>query len=77
MYDFRMNEEEILMYINENRLPERLRNYKLNENELLQYAITAASITYIQKALKDSELQMPRAVESVETMIEELKNRGI
>lgn len=77
MYNFRMTKEEVLMYIDNNQLPDRLVVYSLKENELLQYGISAASITYIQRAMRRQNYQMPKRITSVELMIDELKNRGV
>lgn len=77
MYDFRMTKEEVLMYVDNNQLPDRLAVYSLKENELLQYGISAATITYLQRAMRHQNYQMPVQITSVELMIEELKNRGV
>ncbi len=72
----RMNQEECLRYINDNVLPSRMNCYILSENELLQYAISAACITYLQRAVKSPEIYaLPENIKSTEHMIIELMNR--
>lgn len=83
MYDLRMKKEEILEYINRNVLPARFRDYRLEENELLQYAVSTASITYVQRVVSQDEVkskiryQAPENISSIADMIELLIARGV
>lgn len=63
VYDFRMTYTEILAYIEQNVLPERLKEY---ENDMRNYALVANGITYIQRAEKNKKYKMPANVTSVE-----------
>ena len=47
VYDFRMTYTEVLEYIEQNVLPERLIEY---ENDMRNYALVENEITYIQRA---------------------------
>ncbi len=59
VYDFRMTYTEILAYIEQNVLPERLKEY---ENDMRNYALVANGITYIQRAEKNKKYKMPANV---------------
>ncbi|MCI9033176.1 MAG: hypothetical protein HFJ08_03800 [Lachnospiraceae bacterium] len=63
VYDFRMTYTEILAYIEQNVLPERLKEY---ENDMRNHALVANGITYIQRAEKNKKYKMPANVTSVE-----------
>ncbi len=82
-YDFRMKGYEVLDYINENVLPQRLQSFNLVENELLQYAVSAASITYIQMAKRQADskdniiYQLPEKIRSIAEMIALLIERNV
>ncbi|EOS34429.1 hypothetical protein C804_01518, partial [Lachnospiraceae bacterium A4] len=49
VYDFRMTLKEMLEYIESGTQPERFAPY---QGDLLDYALTANGITYIQRAVK-------------------------
>lgn len=75
-YDFRMSFHEALAYIENNTIPERIKKYN---NTLLSYALTANSLTYVQRVLNDpkNKLQLPKNIHSTADMIELLKDRNI
>ncbi|MDE6984112.1 MAG: hypothetical protein K2O99_06170 [Lachnospiraceae bacterium] len=52
VYDFRMTLAEILTYIEEGVIPERLSGY---DNDLRNYALTANGVTYIQRAVREKD----------------------
>ena len=62
VYDFRMTYTEVLEYIEQNVLPERLIEY---ENDMRNYALVENEITYIQRAEKNKKYNMPANVTAV------------
>ena len=62
VYDFRMTYTEVLEYIEQNVLPERLIEY---ENDMRNYALVENEITYIQRAEKNKKYNMPANVTDV------------
>lgn len=75
-YDFRMTFEEVLDYIEKCVVPERVREYS---NTLMNYALTANSLTYVQRALNDEKKRysMPKGIKNTVDVIQLLKDRGI
>lgn len=77
VYDFRMTLEEMLDYIESGTQPERFTPY---QGDMLDYALTANGITYIQRAVKKekpNQYVMPDHVSSVADYLELLIERGI
>lgn len=74
IYDFRMTLAEILDYIETDSLPERLHDYT---GDLLDYALVADSLTYIQRVGKNKKYVSPTNVSGAEELLELLKSRGI
>ena len=62
VYDFRMTYTEVLEYIEQNVLPERLIEY---ENDMRNQALVENEITYIQRAEKNKKYNMPANVTDV------------
>lgn len=74
VYNFRMTLTEILDYIETEILPERLGPYA---GELLDYALVANCLTYVQRVVKNKRYAVPANVTGPEQMLELLKSRGI
>lgn len=74
VYDFRMTLAEILDYIENGTVPERLHDYT---GDLLDYALVADSLTYIQRVGKNKKYVFPANVSAPEELLELLKSRGI
>ena len=77
VYDFRMTLKEMLEYIESGTQPERFAPY---QGDLLDYALTANGITYIQRAVKkekQNQYDMPDNVTSVTDYLELLIKRDI
>ncbi len=77
VYDFRMTLKEMLEYIESGTQPERFAPY---QGDLLDYALTANGITYIQRAVKkekQNQYDMPDNVTSVADYLELLIKRDI
>lgn len=74
VYDFRMTLVEVLDYIENGTIPERLRDYT---GDLLDYALVADSLTYIQRVGKNKKYVFPENVSGPEELLELLKSRGI
>ena len=77
VYDFRMTLKEMLEYIESGTQPERFAPY---QGDLLDYALTANGITYIQRAVKkekQNKYDMPDNVTSVADYLELLIKRDI
>ena len=77
VYDFRMTMKETLEYIESGTQPERFASY---QGDMLDYALTANGITYIQRAVKkekQNQYVMPNNVFSVADYIELLVKRDI
>ena len=77
VYDFRMTLKEMLEYIESGTQPERFAPY---QGDLLDYALTANGITYIQRAVKkekQNQYDMPDNVTSVADYLELLIKRNI
>lgn len=77
VYDFRMTLDEIRQYIEKNTLPDR---FKLYDNDLRDYALTANGITYMQRAVKSREGEryiMPVNVSTVAEFLQLLIERNI
>ena len=77
VYDFRMTMKETLEYIESGTQPERFASY---QGDMLDYALTANGITYIQRAAKkekQNQYVMPNNVFSVADYIELLVKRDI
>ncbi len=77
VYDFRMTLKEMLDYIESGTQPERFAPY---QGDLLDYALTANGITYIQRAVKkekQNQYDMPDNVTSVTDYLELLIKRDI
>ncbi|EOS34682.1 hypothetical protein C804_01515 [Lachnospiraceae bacterium A4] len=77
VYDFRMTLKEMLEYIESGMQPERFASY---QGDLLDYALTANGITYIQRAAKkekQNKYDMPDNVTSVADYLELLIKRDI
>ena len=77
VYDFRMTLKEMLVYIESGTQPERFAPY---QGDLLDYALTANGITYIQRAVKkekQNQYDMPDNVTSVADYLELLIKRDI
>ena len=77
VYDFRMTLKEMLEYIESGMQPERFASY---QGDLLDYALTANGITYIQRAVKKEKqgsYVMPANVSSVADYLGLLIKRDI
>ncbi len=77
VYDFRMTLKEMLEYIESGTQPERFAPY---QGDLLDYALTANGITYIQRAVKKEKqgsYVMPANVSSVADYLGLLIKRDI
>ena len=77
VYDFRMTMKETLEYIESGTQPERFASY---QGDMLDYALAANGITYIQRAAKkekQNQYVMPNNVFSVADYIELLVKRDI
>ncbi len=77
VYDFRMTIKEMLEYIESETQTERFASY---QGDMLDYALTANGITYIQRAVKkekQNQYVMPNNVFSVADYIELLVKRDI
>ena len=77
VYDFRMTIKEMLEYIESETQTERFASY---QGDMLDYALTANGITYIQRAAKkekQNQYVMPNNVFSVADYIELLVKRDI
>lgn len=74
VYDFRMTLAETLDYIEKEILPERLKPYAGN---LLDYALVADSLTYMQRVGQNGKYTAPANVSGSEELLELLKARGI
>lgn len=74
VYDFRMTLAEILDYIETDALPDRFNDYI---GDLLDYALVADSLTYMQRVGKNKKYIYPANVSGAEELLELLKSRGI
>lgn len=74
VYDFRMTLNEVLTYIESNTLPKRFNEYK---NDMLNYALVANGITYMQRVHNGIIQAAPKNVSSVVEYLQLLQNRGI
>lgn len=74
VYNFRMTLTEILDYIETEILPERLNPYA---GELLDYALVANCLTYVQRVEKNKRYAAPANVDGPEQMLKLLISRGI
>ena len=74
VYDFRMTEEEMLAYIEQETVPGRFGAYA---GDMRDYALTANGITYVQRAGKDGRYVLPENAPTVASYLELLKGRGI
>ena len=75
VYDFRMTYEEVLLYIEKGEVPDRMSHY---HNSLSDYALTANSLTYVQRVVNGkTKKRIPKGIKSTADMIQRLKERGI
>lgn len=75
VYDFRMTYEEVLLYIEKGEAPDRMSDY---HNSLSDYALTANSLTYVQRVVNGkTKKRIPKGIKSTADMIQRLKERGI
>lgn len=75
VYDFRMTLQEAYKYIENEKLPARMEAYA-NVN-LLNYALVANGMTYIQRIGKNKNYIVPANAANAVELLELLKNRGI
>lgn len=75
-YDFRMSRKEVVQYLECAKIPTRFIHQL---KDLLDYALTANCLTYIQQALqqKEKQLPLPEKIRSVADLIELLIQRDI
>lgn len=74
-YDFRMSRKEVVQYLELGAIPVRVAHQL---KDLLDYALTANCLTYIQQALqKEKQLPLPERIRSVADLIELLIKRDI
>ena len=81
IYDFRMTLQEVYLYLADACLPERFEAYRGN---LVDYALTANSLTYVQRAKKEKEMgkeerkyPLPEGINSPADLFQLLISRGV
>lgn len=77
IYDFRMTLRETYCYLSDNILPDRFYTYR---GDLLDYALTANALTYVQRALKGKDrvkYLLPDGITSPADLFQLLIERGV
>lgn len=77
IYDFRMTRGELWTYLESGVLPDRFGGF---EGDLLDYAITANALTYVQRALKKADVEnypLPSKINSPADLFTLLMTRGV
>ena len=76
-YDFRMSEEEVFVYLERAAIPVRFQGQL---EDMLQYALTANCLTYVQRAARsenEKRYPLPEGIRTTADLIQLLLERGI
>lgn len=74
VYDFRMTLDEVLGYIEYEKLPERFEPYG---NDVRNYALVANGITYMQRIGDNEKYKEPANISTVSEYLEMMLDRGV